>query len=553
MIFKLLKLKKEYKKRMQFYHQAIEIYPDLKFNPLNKCPDYKESLILKFHLSYLIGEVILNSYKKFQFLHFYRNMQRAKEQYRLFMEYRKYICFDKINFHCIENKDVFFNKINKVNKIINRVNSYLYLKELIYLNIDFFIENIEEIEGWIFSDKFYNDYWSINYQYPPLLNPDYVDYCNISETIAWNINLPLPNKYSIVFIYSHGTGATNTLNYFMSSDLFLIDSFLMGEGDIRYYEIYRRLVYFNKKSIIALSDTIYSNLALREKFLSLLMNHVYKKYLLCQVRDPLELVKQACSRISKNTKQHLNLVKKRKFTLSDSFEDVFVSVQESFFNSKIVIMQYPTIFIYHCLFKHLKSSALEILFVDLKDIHNLNVINKLKYLSQKTKYKEPDNIEKIFQTNRYHGEAHLFLPVTLIVELDGFQINIHFLEHFDVFVSVNFLDLNVEIFNDWNKAFGIYIDSKDYELLKSKRIFQNVVNCLMDIRKKLLARLSDEKNNTLNIDHVFKFLYSNKTERIKLMNIIKLEIKEYETLCSSIIDSWKYYQKFKKICNILDK
>ncbi|EKL1456975.1 glycosyl transferase, partial [Campylobacter jejuni] len=58
---KLYKIKKQHKKEQQIYQQTIQIFPQLKYPSLETCPDYSESLRYKFHLSYMLGEVLIKA------------------------------------------------------------------------------------------------------------------------------------------------------------------------------------------------------------------------------------------------------------------------------------------------------------------------------------------------------------------------------------------------------------------------------------------------------------------------------------------------------------
>ncbi|MFK0400689.1 glycosyl transferase, partial [Campylobacter jejuni] len=86
---KLYKIKKQHKKEQQIYQQTIQIFPQLKYPSLETCPDYSESLRYKFHLSYMLGEVLIkadmNKFKDGYFFLF-KNIEQTKKDYKIIKE-----------------------------------------------------------------------------------------------------------------------------------------------------------------------------------------------------------------------------------------------------------------------------------------------------------------------------------------------------------------------------------------------------------------------------------------------------------------------------------
>ncbi|BEK21400.1 hypothetical protein B11107_13560 [Campylobacter jejuni] len=60
---KLYKIKKQHKKEQKIYQQTIQIFPQLKYPSLETCGDYEQALRYKFHLSYMLGEVLIKADK----------------------------------------------------------------------------------------------------------------------------------------------------------------------------------------------------------------------------------------------------------------------------------------------------------------------------------------------------------------------------------------------------------------------------------------------------------------------------------------------------------
>ncbi|EHP2226468.1 sugar transferase, partial [Campylobacter jejuni] len=60
---KLYKIKKQHKKEQKIYQQTIQVFPQLKYPSLEACSDYEQALKYKFHLSYMLGEVLIKAYQ----------------------------------------------------------------------------------------------------------------------------------------------------------------------------------------------------------------------------------------------------------------------------------------------------------------------------------------------------------------------------------------------------------------------------------------------------------------------------------------------------------
>lgn len=71
-------------------------------------------------------------------------------------------------------------------------------------NESIFQDLFPQIQEWLNSQEFAQNY--AHKQFPPLLNPQKIPYFKIPASLAWELNLPLPNIYKFVFVGSHGIG-----------------------------------------------------------------------------------------------------------------------------------------------------------------------------------------------------------------------------------------------------------------------------------------------------------------------------------------------------------
>ena len=63
MPFKLNHIKKEYNNEQKAYEKIIKKHPNLKLPPLETYPDYNEAIKIKEHLSYKLGEALIDADK----------------------------------------------------------------------------------------------------------------------------------------------------------------------------------------------------------------------------------------------------------------------------------------------------------------------------------------------------------------------------------------------------------------------------------------------------------------------------------------------------------
>lgn len=69
-------------------------------------------------------------------------------------------------------------------------------------------------KAWIESSEFKAKYLDTNHTYPPLLNPDSIDYESIPAEFAWELNLPLPKNYHFVYFTNGSQASSTTIQYF---------------------------------------------------------------------------------------------------------------------------------------------------------------------------------------------------------------------------------------------------------------------------------------------------------------------------------------------------
>ena len=71
--------------------------------------------------------------------------------------------------------------------------------------------------------------------------------------------------------------------------------------------------------------------------------------------------------------------------------------------------------------------------------------------------------------------------------------------------------------------------------------------------EKLQARFEQEDNATLKIDDILQYLKRTPKARKNVQKIIKDDVAIIKKYRLDIVESWKYYNEFEKMCAELDK
>ncbi|ALW05158.1 hypothetical protein RC13_06395 [Campylobacter jejuni] len=209
---KLYKIKKQHKKEQKIYQQTIQVFPQLKYPSLEACSDYEQALRYKFHLSYMLGEVLIKAYQTWYTgggFKLKNNIKKANKEFQIFREIFKE--YDQINSSILEglidNKQLFLKEFSRIKNILKIHQDYKAILDNIFHNFNYFIQNFDLIEEWLLSDDFKERYKKENHPYPSLLDPkklndknEKINYHNIPAELAWEMNLPLPDNYEFVWL-----------------------------------------------------------------------------------------------------------------------------------------------------------------------------------------------------------------------------------------------------------------------------------------------------------------------------------------------------------------
>ncbi|MCW1860718.1 hypothetical protein OLT87_08505 [Campylobacter jejuni] len=215
---KLYKIKKQHKKEQKIYQQTIQVFPQLKYPNLETCSDYEQALKYKFHLSYMLGEVLIQTFQnlhKGSMFKLAKNIKKANKEFKIFKEI--FNNFAKLSPNIIKiiskNKQAFLKELPRIQNVLKIHQDYQPILDNIFHNFNYFIQKFNLIEEWLLSNDFNEKYKKENHPYPSLLDPkklndekEKINYKNIPAELAWEINLPLPDNYEFVFLSAGVSG-----------------------------------------------------------------------------------------------------------------------------------------------------------------------------------------------------------------------------------------------------------------------------------------------------------------------------------------------------------
>lgn len=473
-------------------------------------------------------------------------IEKAKARYRAIQEVVRIIPKEKQEIiYCIELENRVQINCEKINRIFQAHKDYQPIIDNILHNFSYFLENFSEIESWLLSSEFHKRYKKEKHPYPSLINPKMADYKNISAQLAWEMNLPLPENYDFIYLYSHGAGGLHCSYFVKLVGLRIVRDFAMLPKSV-IVDIYKSFYKALSENLeinyfIAFSDSrVYNedaNSANRVKFFYMLDQ---TKPLLYHVRDPLLLIRHL---VVRRGQWHRSvMIKKQSFTLQDSFDDVFVERDKSHINQKVWIGFFPILFVvrgYKELLEMYPANQIQIL--DTQDLHKADIEEKMVGFLQKAKCKIPkESYHSTLSGNAFKGEAYLWLPLKLSVEVaDEQKIEVNFIRK----IFANQQDL---------VSLASKIDSYKRDemkiLIEDNQCYLKVLDYLEDFVGKIESLLDYIEQKLIIIDDVMDHLRNNTKDAMLLKQILEEETMFVKRYRLDIVESWKYYQEFLKIC-----
>ncbi|OEW15163.1 hypothetical protein AJ935_02135 [Campylobacter sp. BCW_6876] len=580
---KLYKIKKQHKKEQKIYQQTIQVFPQLKYPSLEACSDYKQALRYKFHLSYMLGEVLIKAYQTWYTgggFKLKNNIKKANKEFQIFREiFRE---FDQINSSILEglidNKQLFLKEFSRIKNILKIHQDYKAILDNIFHNFNYFIQNFDLIEEWLLSDDFNERYKKENHPYPSLLDPkklndknEKINYHNIPAELAWEMNLPLPDKYKFVYWCSHGTGGTAFM-YFMEQIGFKTVSVAYDDALKSFLRIYD------------ISLTFYDNayLTVRNYISSLNGDKLYSlmqiKYGINISRDPIEMLKHyICMKREA-------ISEKKIFTILHNPKEVVRNLVY-YHDSKNLCYNMPNIdednikFWLNLRFSTFHDSQLRKklicirndMFFDMKDFTEENIVKSVNKIIKYFNLKPENQLKKTFQimSNNFS-----YLPIILsfhdedlkLTDIDTdflkrkgsvefFIVDKNFVERKNNYVILkrywfaNFYKFTKELCFDVTNLF----DTLDNDILvvvqkeHFNKLSKSKILLIKQYLNTLFLHLEKEKKNTkINSKHLLEFIQKNYYLKFECKKVFDRHLSFIKQHRPDIVLSWKYYQEFEK-------
>ena len=408
--------------------------------------------------------------------------------------------------------------------------------------------------AWVESSEFKEKYINTNHPYPPLLNPDSIDYESISAELAWELNLPLPPKYKMFYLFAHGAGVYKFRTTMLECCKMQTCYQQFPSVKNRYVIAYNFLMDNDGFKILEFDIDYKSDKF--NKFLSLV---THKSPLLCQVRDPIELLRHALARAGRwgnNGKNIQILVKAKEFDLNFDFGDIIIpfgNVAYNYHLDALLSESYPTMFCINTHIAKLSHTITDIEFLDTRDINSSDIITKFNKIAKRFNLILLNESHKdSLQSNAFKGSTLNIFPLYFYPNLRNkkrFQITItHASSSSDDF------NLYSEIMGKENTDYGIYIAKSELLYFRADtNLYQVVCKYLRDFIKKLEERFKQEDNATLKIDDILQYLKRTPKARKNVQKIIKDDVAIIKKYRPDIVELWKYYNEFEKMCAVFDK
>ncbi|ECO5688389.1 DUF2972 domain-containing protein [Campylobacter jejuni] len=559
---KLYKIKKQHKKEQKIYQQTIQVFPQLKYPNLETCSDYEQALKYKFHLSYMLGEVLIQTFQnlhKGSMFKLAKNIKKANKEFKIFKEI--FNNFAKLSPNIIKiiskNKQAFLKELPRIQNILKIHQDYQPILDNIFHNFNYFIQKFNLIEEWLLSNDFNEKYKKENHPYPSLLDPkklndekEKINYKNIPAELAWEINLPLPDNYEFVFLSAGVSGHAAMVKFLEDCNCRLFSKYSHRGNNIfgAYCDQY---AFLNKKDFNILTFFEYGivDYKLKSKFIGLFNS---KKRVLFLVRDPIERLKSRINHIAPNKFAIYD------FNLNSNVKEI-VNVKKYY--SKNGINDFPDInilenlltfnfFCYKLLIDFFRKS--HIFYIDMEEIKPAKAFDTMCVLADKFGFKRP--VDKINFSHIVFDDTIGYFPMRLHVE-DMIIIITTLLRAKQMRQSKEYINFTKEFFDKPLKYenLGIFLKPQEFGRLKQdSKLFDVTKRYLNNFIEALEERIDLEKAKLFKEKDVLNYLKENKELRVKLKNILDKELVHIKQHRPDIVASWKYYQEFEKMCKELD-
>ena len=120
-----------------------------------------------------------------------------------------------------------------------------------------------------------------------------------------------------------------------------------------------------------------------------------------------------------------------------------------------------------------------------------------------------------------------------------------------LFMELQVLDDFVNLTEHFNclNGVGVYVARNDFEELKAdKNLWEATKEYIQEFLDYLNKESKNAQNARITADEVLEFLRKDKESALNLQSVLEAELAHIKANRPDIVESWKYYQEFVKIC-----
>lgn len=458
-----------------------------------------------------------------------------------------------------------------------------------------------QIEQWLQSTEFQTSNWAKK-PYPPLLNPSKVEYERLPENHAWTLNLPLPKNYDFVLFGSHAAGMHAAVPGFFTLCGVCVRSFSPRQQEVKnneskgsfgaYCTFYKQLLAaktvkeqgYTKKVYLQITNLLLDNDA--KKFYSL----IDASRAINIIRDPISVLRTLVT--LPTLPEELLLEYEGSpvlgFLLCDDPDAFFKDIK--FYtltrNNKVFLENSPQIDciadflkdkeqVFHDgeLYEYFSSSLDELYIKQTSDFAGGKGFETMGELANIFDFEKPrENDRWLYQ--KHVGEMKSLLPITLyandenelyftnpkktkitdklmknsakIILCDRFHVNNRLKPERDI----------SELFALPDPLLAVFVDrpSDAVKLLKSPSLLEKTQKYIEKLSHAVLKKASELQANRklFSESDILEYFATHDKERKLAAKLIKEHLKHQKQKVPHIIDSFKYYKEFEKMCKELD-
>ncbi|MBT0860142.1 DUF2972 domain-containing protein, partial [Campylobacter coli] len=395
---------------------------------------------------------------------------------------------------------------------------------------------------------------------PKKLNNDTeeINYKNIPAELAWEMNLPLPDKYDFIFISSHGTGEKAFQEMLARCDgvKVLQKNKWYDNGKDRYKAFYKDLVIdCTAKKCIPILEC---NFLYYGKYL-----HMFGKKvpLICLVRDPIKMVASIYNYKVIKDKQKLHFSNKNNNEVM--FDNYFYTATRSksiidlnelkkrIIHQRTITSNIRFTYIAKTHIQNLKNMD-KVYYVDSSEISASKAYLKLKEIGDIVGFSVPEDSNLINKISFTHYLRFIFdidRPIIYTHQINpGLNLQIFI---FHMYQQTERQDItylfNLQQYDSSMHNIFICTDAQDYDIIiHDEKILYEIRDNILNFFNKINNHIAILRKEAINEEDILKIYKEDKQTSDAFKKLIKDEFKDILEK-ESILKKWNYYLKFIKL------